>query len=71
LTKILFFDQNFVFWPKLFVLPKISFFGQNFTFWPKFRFLTKISLFDQTMFVMTNIAKIKMMVKNRHFSCKP
>jgi len=49
LTKISFFDQNFIVWPKF------HFFDQNFIvwpkfyFWPKFHCLTKISLFDQNL----------------------
>ena len=52
LTKIIIFDQNCYFRPKLlfsdkiFILTKICIFDQHFHFWPKFSFLTKISNFD-------------------------
>ena len=45
LTKISFFDQNFIFWPKFHFLTKISMFDQNFSFWSKFRFFAKVSIF--------------------------
>ena len=34
--KIMIFDQNFYFWPKLLFLTKIFIFHQNFYFWPEF-----------------------------------
>jgi len=47
LTKIIFFNQNYLFNLNFNLRPKIQCFYQTFDLWPKFQFLTKISIFDQ------------------------
>jgi len=55
LTKILFFDENFIFWRKFYFLTKILIFDQNLNALPKFECLVKNWFFNQNLNVWSKI----------------